>query len=48
MQGVKVADTVDTQHNGFAIEHKLLDAVLQGGLGNPRIALRPIVAAAGN
>ena len=27
---------------------KLPDAVLQGGLGDPRIALRPVIAAAGD
>ena len=27
------------------IDHELLDAVLQGGLGDPRVALRPVIAA---
>ena len=30
----------------LAIDHKLLDAVLQGGLGIPRIALGPVLATA--
>jgi hypothetical protein len=33
------------QDDSLAIDHKLLDAVLQGGLGHPRVALRPVIAA---
>ena len=36
--------TIDAQHNGLAIDHELLDAVLQGALGDPGIALRPVIA----
>jgi hypothetical protein len=46
MQGIEIGDAVNPQDDGLTIEHKLLDAVLQGGLGDPRIALRPIIAAA--
>ena len=33
VHGVEIGDAIDTQDDGLAIEHKLLDAVLQGGLG---------------
>jgi len=35
---------VSDHHDGLAIDHELLDAVLQGGLGDPGIALRPVIA----
>ena len=46
VQGVEIGCAIDAQDDGLAVEHKLLDAVLQGGLGNPRIALRPVLTAA--
>ena len=46
MQGIEIGDAVNTQDDGLAIEHKLRDAVLQGGFGDPGIALRPVVTAA--
>jgi hypothetical protein len=42
------ARVIDTQHDGLAIDHKLPDAVLQGGLGDPGIAFHPIIAAPGD
>jgi hypothetical protein len=41
VQSAGIGDAIDTQDDGLAIDHKLLDAVLQGGLGDPRITLRP-------
>jgi hypothetical protein len=46
MQRVEIGDAIDAQDDRLAVDRKLLDAVLQGGLGNPWIALRPIIAAA--
>src|SRR6516165_8845232 len=48
VQSVEIGDAIDTQHNDLSIEHELPDAVLQGGCGDPRIALRPIIAAPRN
>jgi hypothetical protein len=47
VQSVEIGDAIDTQHNGLSVDHKLIDAVLQGGLGDPRISLRPVIAATG-
>ena len=46
VQSVEIGDAIDTQDDGLAIEHKLLDAVLRGGFDDPWIALRPVVTAA--
>ena len=48
VQSVEVGDAINTQDDGLAVDHKLPDAVLQGGLGDRRIALRPVIAAAGD
>ena len=48
MQSIEIGDAVHAKDDSLAIDHKLLDAVLQGGLDYPRIALRPVIAAAGN
>ncbi len=45
MQRVEVCDTIDAQHHGFPVGHKLLVAVLECGFDDPRIALGPVVAA---
>ena len=46
MQSIEIGDAVNTQDDGLTIEHKLLDAVLQGGFDDPWIAFRPVVTAA--
>jgi hypothetical protein len=48
VQGVEVRDAIDAKDYGLAVEHKLPDAVLQGGFGDPGISLRPVIAAAGD
>jgi hypothetical protein len=44
MQRVEVRNAVDTEDHGFAVDHKLTDAVFQGGLTDPREAARPVTA----
>ena len=48
MQRVEIRDAIDAQDTCFAVDHKLLDAVLQGGLGNPGIALGLVMTAPGD
>ena len=48
VQGVEIGCAIDAQDDGLAVEHKLLDAVLQGGLGNPGIALGLVMTAPGD
>jgi hypothetical protein len=38
MQGVEIGNAVKAQDDRFAIDHKLLDAVLQRSLSDPRIS----------
>jgi hypothetical protein len=47
-QCVEIGDAVQAQDDGLAIDDKPLDAVLQRGLDNPRISLRPVLAAPGD
>jgi hypothetical protein len=35
MQRVEIEDAVDAEDDGFAVNHKLTDAVSQGGLTDP-------------
>jgi hypothetical protein len=46
MKRVEIRDVVNAEYDGFTIEDKLLVPVLQRGLDDPRITLRPVVAAA--
>ena len=48
MQSIKIGDAINAQDHCFAVDHKLLDAVLQGGLGNPGIALGLVITAPGD
>src|SRR5262249_50072065 len=48
VQGVEVGDAVDAEDDGLAIDHELLDPVLQRSLDDPREAPGPVVAAAGD
>jgi hypothetical protein len=45
VQRVEIRDTVDTEYHRLAVDHELLDAVLQGRLADPRVAACPVVAA---
>jgi hypothetical protein len=44
MQHVKIGNAVDAKDHGFAVDHKLTDAVFQSGLTDPREAARPVIA----
>ena len=46
MQGIKIADAIIAQDDRFTVDRKLAGAFLQGGLSDPRIALRPVITAA--
>src|SRR4029077_19707711 len=48
MQSIEVGHTVNAEHHGLAIDNELLHAVLQRSLGDPWIALGPVVAVAGD
>ena len=48
MQRVEIGDPVKAEDHGFAIDHKLADAVFQGGLTDPREAARPVIATSGD
>jgi hypothetical protein len=48
MGSVEIGRAVNAEDDGFAIEDELLMSLLQHGLDDPRITLRPIVAAAGD
>jgi hypothetical protein len=43
-----MGDPIDGLNDRLADDHKLADAVLQGGFDDPRIPLRPVIAAAGD
>jgi hypothetical protein len=45
-QGVEIRDAIRPEHDGLAIEDELLVSVLQRGLDDPGIALRPVIATA--
>jgi len=45
VQVVEVGDAVNAEHDRFAVDDELLDAVLARRLGDPRIALGPVIAA---
>ena len=47
MQGVEIGDPVDAKDHGFAVDHKLMGAVLQSDLADPKEAARPVIAARG-
>jgi hypothetical protein len=44
MQRVEIGDPIDAEDHGFAVDHKLTDAVIQGGLTDSGEAARPIIA----
>src|SRR5690242_10248397 len=46
VQRVEIRHAVDTENNGLAIKHKLLDAVSACRVSDPWVALGPIVSAA--
>jgi hypothetical protein len=46
MERVEIGDSVDAENDGLAVDDELLCPVLQRGLDDPGITLRPIVAAA--
>src|SRR5262252_4404908 len=48
MQRVEIGDPIDAEDHGFAVNHKLTDAVFQGGLTDPGEAPRPVIATAGD
>ena len=48
MKRVEIGNAVDAENDGLAIDYKMLLPVLQRGLDNPRIALGPVVAVAGD
>ena len=48
MQRVEVGNAVHAEHNGLGVNDELLDAVLQGRLDDPGIAVGPVVAAPGD
>ena len=46
MQRVEIGDPIDAEDHGFAVDHKLTDAVSQGCLTDPGEAARPVIATA--
>src|SRR6516165_8492944 len=46
MERVEVGNAIDAEDHGFAVDHKLTDAVSQGGLTDPGKAARPVIATA--
>jgi len=48
VQRVEIGDAVDAKDDGLAIDHEVLGAVLQRGLDDPRITLRPVIATLGD
>ena len=48
MQGIEVGNTIDAKHDRFAIDHEMPLSVLQRGVDDPRIALGPVIAIAGD
>src|ERR1700742_3114467 len=46
MERIEIGDSVHAENDGLAVDDELLMSVLQCRLDDPRIALRPIVAAA--
>jgi hypothetical protein len=46
MERVEIRDAVNAKDDRLAIDDELLVAILQRGLDDPGITLRPIVAAA--
>jgi len=48
LQGVEIGDAVAVEHHGLAVDDELLMAALQRRYDNPRIAVGPVVAAAGD
>jgi hypothetical protein len=46
MQGIEVGDAIDAEDDGLAVDHELLLPDLARGLGDPRVALGPVIAAA--
>jgi hypothetical protein len=46
MQRLEIGDAINAQDSGLAVDHKLADAVFQGGFDYPRITIRPVTAAA--
>jgi hypothetical protein len=45
MQRVEIRYVVNAEHNGLTIDDELLVPVLARGIDDPRIALRPVIAA---
>ena len=48
IQGAEIGNAVDAQDHGFAVDHEALLPVPHRGLGDPREALGPVIAAAGD
>src|SRR5215471_20880908 len=48
LERVEVGDAVDVEHDSLAVDDELPMAVLQRRFDNPRIAIGPVVAAAGD
>jgi len=48
MERIEIRNTVDAENDRLAIDDELLLAVLERGFDNPRIAVRPVEAVAGN
>jgi DNA invertase Pin-like site-specific DNA recombinase len=47
VQRVEVSDAIDAEHHRLAVDHELLESILQRRLDNSRIAIGPVIAAAG-
>ena len=48
MKRVEIGDAIDAEQHGLAVDDELLAVILQRRLDNPRIAVGPVVAAAGD
>jgi hypothetical protein len=44
----EIGGAVDTEHHGLTVDDNMLPPALQSGLGDPREALGPLIAAARN
>jgi hypothetical protein len=48
VQRVEIGYAVHTEDDGFAVNDEMLLPVLESGLDDPRISLRPVIAVAGD
>src|SRR6516165_3351757 len=48
VQGIEVGDAVDAEHHSLTVDHELPVPVLQRRFDDPRIAVAPVVPAAGD